>query len=383
MMQIYSRNKTPENKLLILNEGGSRAGKTWDTFFFLIAFCDQNRNRGLEIYILRDTLTNCKDFTLKDFYGVLSACDLINEIKIFNPAKPDFNVWGNQIHFRGMDDEANAEGYPSDIIFINEILETRESKVNGLLMRCRLLFIADWNPKLTKHWIFKKEGQPNTFFTHTTYKNNKYLQKAVITTIESYNPDIPENVINGTADEFRWKVYGLGLRAANEATVFKKWESFKDFPTGYDLRVFGLDFGFTNDPTTLIELVINKKDLYCKEHLYQTGLLNSDLYAKIKDIVGQDHYVVADTNEPKSIIELQQMGLPIIDAVKGPDSRRYGIAKILQYNLFIHENSLNLRDEILNCRYMTDKNGNVLNIPIDKKDHCIDPIRYALTKFYL
>jgi len=382
-MQIYSRNKTPENKLLILNEGGSRSSKTWDTFHFLLAFCDKNRGKGLEIYVLRDTLTNCKDFTLKDFMGVLAVCGLTNEIKIFNPAKPDFNVWGNWIHFRGMDDEANAEGYPSDILFINEILETRKSKVDGLLMRCRKLFIADWNPKLTKHWVFNMEGQPDTFFTHTTYKNNKYLQQSVIRTIESYNPDIPENVLNNTADEFRWKVYGLGLRACNEATVFKKWQPFTEFPQSFDFKVFGLDFGFINDPTTLIEIIINNKKLYCKEHLYKTGLLNTELYLIIKDIVGQDNYVVADTNEPKSIIELQQMGLPIIEAVKGPDSRRHGIAKILQYELFIHKDSLNLRDEILNCRYMIDRNGNTLNVPVDKKDHCIDPIRYALTKFYL
>jgi phage terminase large subunit len=380
MMQIYSENKTPDNKIIIMNEGGSRSSKTWDAFHFIIAFCDHNRGRGLEIYALRDTLTNCKDFTLKDFYGVLKVCNLQNEIKISNPQKPDFNIWGNYLHFRGLEDEENAEGYPSDILFFNEILETRKSKVNGLKMRCRLLMIGDWNPKLTRHWVFDLENQPDVYFTHTTYKNNKYLQPSIIREIESYEPT-PENIASGTADAFRWKVYGLGIRACNEQSVFRNFELIDEMPTGFDLRVFGMDFGFTNDPSTLVEVIVSGKNLYLREHLYETGLLNADIYQKVKDIVGTDTYVVADSAEPKSIVELRLMGLPVIEATKGPDSVKYGVNKILQYKLHLCRKSVNLQNEFRNYRYQVDKEGNVLNIPVDKDNHLIDPVRYALTKF--
>lgn len=380
MMKVYSENKTPDNKIIICNEGGTRSSKTWDTFHFLIAFCDHNRGKGLEIYVLRDTLTNCKDYTLKDFYGVLRAMDLTGEIKISNPQKPDFNVWGNSIHFRGLDDEEKSEGYPSDILFFNEILETSQGKVNGLKMRCRKLIIADWNPKVTSHWVFKWEGQPFTYFTHTTYRNNKYLQKSIIAEIESYEPT-DANIKAGTADEFRWQVYGLGNRASNEQTVFKHFELFETPPANYDIRVFGMDFGFTNDPSTLVEIIVDGKNLYITEHLYETGLLNADIYQKVKDIVGLDTYVVADSAEPKSIVELRIMGLPVIEATTGPDSVKYGVNKILQFKVFLNKKSVNLQNEWRNYKYQVDKQGNVLNIPVDKDNHLIDPVRYALTKF--
>jgi len=81
--------------------------------------------------------------------------------------KPYVNIFGNHVHFNGLDSEDNTEGYPSDVIFVNEALETQKAKVDGLKMRCRKLMIMDWNPKYTQHWCFELEGQPNVFFTRT------------------------------------------------------------------------------------------------------------------------------------------------------------------------------------------------------------------------
>ena len=95
-----------------------------------------------------------------------------------------------------------------------------KQQVDDLLMRCRLLAVFDWNPKLTKHWIFDWEGRDDVLWTNTTYKDNKHLEQSIIDEIESYNPEIEKNVINKTANLFRWKVYGLGERADQEGNVF-------------------------------------------------------------------------------------------------------------------------------------------------------------------
>src|SRR3989304_464114 len=215
---FWSRDK----KLIICNEGGTRAGKTWDTFDLITYICDNNRGKGLDIYILRDTLINNRDFTLKD-WKKLQSLNGIELIGKENP-KPEFNLFGNNIYFRGLDDEENTEGYPSDILFFNEALELDKSQVSGLLMRCRKLIIFDWNPKLTTHWVFDYEGTPGVLFTNTTYLNNKHLEQTVIDGINSYNPAIEENVINKTASLFRWRVYGLGLRTDMEGNVFNDSE---------------------------------------------------------------------------------------------------------------------------------------------------------------
>lgn len=220
MAETYSDFKAEGKRLVICNEGGTRSSKTWDTFHLIIAICAHNINAKLDIYILRDTLTNCKDYTYKDFQKVVNLCKINNFAIFTNPQKPNCLLYGNNVHFRGLDDEKNTEGYPSDIIFVNEVLETKKAKVEGLLMRCRKLVVFDWNPKLTKHWIFDYEVRPDVLFTHTTYKNNKHLEQTIVSEIESYNPEVEENVINKTANLFRWKVYGLGKRADQEGNVF-------------------------------------------------------------------------------------------------------------------------------------------------------------------
>jgi PBSX family phage terminase large subunit len=144
---------------------------------------------------------------------------------VANP-KPYFNLFGNNIYFRGLDDEKNMEGFPSHIAFVNEALEIHKSQIDGILMRCTELFAMDWNPKYSEHWAYDFEKRPNCLFTHSTYKNNKHLPQQVISEIESYNPDIEKNIVNKTADKYRWDVYGLGKRASQEGLVYTKGKDY-------------------------------------------------------------------------------------------------------------------------------------------------------------
>lgn len=220
MLVAYKQARDTGQRLIICNEGGSRSGKTWSEFDLITWICDHNRNAGLDIYILRDTLIHCRDFTQKDFIKLLQINGMYDHSKMRDYPKPYYNLFGNNIYFRGLDDESAIEGYPSDIIFVNEVLETEKSKVDGLKMRCRKLIMFDWNPKLTKHWVFELEGQPDVIFFRSNYKENKHLEKTIVDEIESYNPDNPINVQNKTANLFRWRVYGLGVRTDQEGNVF-------------------------------------------------------------------------------------------------------------------------------------------------------------------
>ena len=229
MAKLFAEYKDSEKKLVICNEGGTRSSKTWDAYHLIVLICDHQRNQWNEIYILRDTLVNCRDFTLKEFIKCLQTIGIYDRNLLTTSPKPYYNLFGNHIFFRGLDDEINTEGYPSDIIFVNEALETSKGSVDGLKMRCRKMMIMDWNPKYVKHWAFNLEGQPDVYFTHTTYKNNKHLEKSIVTEIESYEPTA-HNIEMGTSDPFRWKVYGQGLRAANEQLIFPIFHSSSSYP---------------------------------------------------------------------------------------------------------------------------------------------------------
>lgn len=402
MCQIFSENYTPENKVIICNEGGTRSSKTWDAFAFIVTFCDHNTTQ--EIYILRDTLTNCRDFTYKEFKLCLQKMQIWDQGNAKEYPKPEYRINGNTIYFRGLDDESNVEGYPSDVIFINESLETDKSKVDGIKMRCRKLMILDWNPKYTDHWCFDLEGQPNVFFTHTTYKNNKHLQKSVVKEIEGYSPwmledmHLPEeqrrphveNITNKTVDRTRWKVYGQGLRCAPEGVIFENVDYIESFP---DLAfTFGMDFGFTTDPTTLVKHAETKHDIYAElliyepiDNPYSISEKMASLGVRKVDIItadSSDKYTAENKGTVKMVSDLRDEGWNIskvrktknvmywIGSMKGSTKEPKRI-HIVKNKLVAHA-----KREAENYVFK-EVNGIKINQPDDKFNHFWDGLRYS------
>ena len=410
MAQLYQDNKG-EERVTICNEGSSRSSKTWDTFHFIIAFCDHNRDQGNDIYILRDTLTNCRDYTFKEF----KSCAEMIGIKLNTLSehqKPKVNLWGNNIYFRGLEDEGNAEGYPSDVLFINEALETLKTKVDGLKMRCRKLMIMDWNPKYTTHWCFNLEGQSNVFFTHTTYKNNKHLQQSIIREIESYDPwekgsyavengnvmykgsEVTDknqppphkiNVAAGSADEFRHKVYALGLRGAMKGLVFPVVYYIDEFPAL--AFVYGNDFGFTVDPNATVKYAREGNNIYL-ELLCYSPIETPEEIAAYWEAIGIDKTlpITADSSdkyvsETKGSIEMVT-GLRRLDwqvtKVRKTQSVMFWLLDMKTYKIHIIKNHLwhHVMTEQKEYR-MKEINGIAINQPEDKYNHFWDAARYA------
>ena len=410
LAKIYSDNKG-EDKVIICNEGGTRSSKTWDFWHFLVTFCDHNRNKENDIYVLRDTLINCRDFTLKEFVTCLKAIGIYNPDNYTAYPKPYYNLFGNNVYFRGLEDETDTEAYPSDILFFNESLEIRKSQFEGLKMRCRKLIVMDWNPKYTEHWCFDMEGQPNVFFTHSTYLNNKHLQKSIINDIRSYEPWMPgsyevinrqlifqgqlitnknqppphpDNVPNNTADEFRWKVYGLGLRGAMKGVIFPNVEYIKTFP---DIAfTYGIDFGFTADPSTVVKYAREGRNIYLELLLYQPIDNIDDMDATLTALGvskyvpitadSSDKYVSEKKGAVQMVRELFERGWEIskVSKTKGV---MYWITDMKGYKIHIIINDLvhHAKKEQENYRFK-EINGIQINQPCDLHNHFWDGSRY-------
>lgn len=411
MVQIYSENKTEENKIIIGNEGGTRSSKTWDAFHLIYTFCDHNPNRDLEIYILRDTLENAREKTFKDFEKCMTLIGADVEYRS-KGMKPSAVINGNEIRFRGLD-KATKEGYPSDIVFVNETLDTEKSQLEGIIMRCRMLMIFDWNPKYTDHWVYEMEKRPDTFFTHTTFRNNIHLQKSVISEILGYEPFLPnsyetydneihyngkpisddnqppphpKNIEYGTDNLFKWKVYGLGLRGAMKGVIFDRVEWIEKFPeVAY---TYANDFGFTADPNATVRYAEDEKNIWFELLIYQPIETPRDLDSSFEAVGIERHLPIACdssdkyTGENKGTVEmvngLNDLGYSEAFKISKTKSVMFWLLSMKGKKIHCVKNHLwkHVKKERENYIFK-EVNGFQINQPIDKYNHCFDAVRYG------
>lgn len=297
-------------------------------------------------------------------------------------SRPDYKVKDSLIMFRGLDKFEDSEGFSSDIIFINEALSgVSKEQYENVTMRCKLMVIMDWNPRYTKHWIFELEGRPNMFFNHSTFKDNPHCPEPVKQKILSYEPT-PENVAAGTADEYRWKVYGQGVRAAQDGLVFPKITWIDAFPDDLAHTVLGMDFGFTNDPSVLVRAGVRDNNLYLHELFYHPVIDPELLYELVSPFFGKHDYCYADssdkyaTNCTGQIQVLQAKGLPIIPVKKYHGSIVDGISIMQNFHIHIVKTR---NAEIEANSYIWDSvNGIPINKPKDEYNHFWDASRYAV-----
>lgn len=386
MMRNYKLHHQPDVCLTFCNEGGSRSGKTFDAFDLIIDFCLIS-NRPLMIYVLRDTLVNCKDYTLQDFKEKIRLRGLFEEDALTGEGqRPEYRIKDSVIRFRGLDKMGTKEGFPSDILFFNEVLSgISKEQFDSVTMRCKLLAILDWNPRYTKHWAFELEGRPNVFFTHTTFKDNPHCPKAVAKRILSYEPT-PENIAAGTADEWRWKVYGLGIRAAQEGLIFPDVDWIDTFPTDLEFTAFGLDFGFTVDPTAIVEVGAKGRDLFVRPCFYAPCDDPDTLAEILHNVMGYEQCCIADSadkyaqNPEGMVFSLQMRGLSVSKFSKYSGSLIAGINILKNFRMHIVKDK-DFQNE--QGGYVWDSiNGIKINRPIDKFNHYWDATRYVTDTFF-
>jgi phage terminase large subunit len=297
---------------------------------------------------------------------------------------------GSEILFMGMDDEQKLLSI-QDIsdVFIEEAVETNKDILEQLSLRMRgratnhQLHLA-FNPisKLNFMYDFMVNNPPNnSMVLKTTYKDNKFLPKEYIDSLEDLyrtNPDKARVYCDG-----EWGTVGK-LVFNNNNYEFKEFNLNDLIKNNYEVRL-GCDFGFTLDPTALIATLYDSKNetIYVFDEMYEKGLTNRDIATIIKDKKYHKQLIYFDSAEPKSIVELNRMGIRAKPCKKGRDSISFGLNFLLRHKLIIHPKCNNLKFELLDYQFKKDKNTGLYHSDkFEGSDHLIDALRYAYSDIY-
>jgi len=384
---VYQKTLEASKKYkIICEEGGSRSSKTWSIFQFFIV--KALAGECFTLTIARSKLTWVKTTLLKDFEAManLYKLQIIPEI---NPNRPEQTYFlnGSEFAFFGLDQPQKLHGRKQDYFWLNEVMEIDKKSFDQLEMRTTKQGIIDYNPSNDAHWVFDLQKRPDVALIKSTQLDNPFLDETIRAKILSYDPSNPINVQNGTADQYMWDVYGLGVPAKLEGVIFSNWDIAEEIPEDAKPIGLGLDFGYTNDPTALIDIYMYNNELYLDELIYQTGLLNTSPYPEMDTIskrmskleVGYKE-ITADSAEPKSIAELRNDGWNIQGAKKGGDSVKFGIDLMKGYKIHLTKRSINLQNEFRKYKWSVAPSGKATNIPVDEFNHGIDAARYRITK---
>ncbi len=354
------------DKKIVVEQGGTRSGKTYNILLWII-FEYTYRNTGKTITICRKSFPSLRASVMRDFFEILRNYELYNE-DYHNKSSNEYHLNGNLIEFISLDQPQKIRGRKRNLLYINEGNELFYEDWQQLVFRTDGRIIIDYNPSESFHWIYDKVvPREDCDFYQTTYRDNPFLDKSIVDEIERLRD----------TDEDYWRIYGLGERGMSRATIFQFGQS--EIPTEAKLISYGLDFGYTNDPTALVAVYQLDNHLYLDELIYRTGLTNRDIHSHFQSFnLDRRDEVFADSAEPKSIDELHRFGWNVKPTVKGADSVNAGIDILKRHKLFVTPRSSNLIKELQNYKWVEDKNGNLLNKPIDAFNHGIDAARYAV-----
>lgn len=384
--KVFQKTNDSIDSRIIVHEGSARSSKTYSIIQYLVILA---LNNSYTITVSRQKHTWLRDTILPDFEWVLrNQFDMWTTSK-YNKVESTYKLGNSTFYFTGLDQPQKLHGRRNDIVWINEAMEASYDDYAQLAMRTSRQIILDYNPCNTVHWIFDRViSRDDCTFIHSTYKDNPFLSEHIINEIERYEPN-DKNLEQGTADETLWKIYGLGERAAHQGLIFGYMEVTDELPpqNTWKKDVYGLDFGYTNDPTALVQVVYSQGNLYFEELLYERGLVNRVDKSNLKQLsieqrlielgIDKRKLIYADSAEPKSIQDLKNAGYNVVGAAKGPDSVLSGIEVIKRFKCFITSKSRNMITEKNNYTWRKDKNGELLNQPVDAFQHLFDAARYV------
>lgn len=364
---VFEKNHAAKTKIVV-NQGSARSGKTYSILQLLI-YVKASETKGNTFTIVRKTLPALKMSAMKDFFDILKNDNLYNE-KFHNKTDNTYIHNGNIFEFISMDQPQKKRGAKRDYLFINEANDLNLEDWIQLSIRTEKQIFIDYNPSMEDHWIYDLViPRTDCTFIQSTYLDNlKFLPAGIIQEIEQL-----KNV-----DANYWRVYGLGLPGKIRGQIFNNWELCDLLPADYKWEIYGMDFGFSNDPTTLIHVVLSAGELWMDELIYSRGLTNQDISQWCRDLnLTYNNEIIAD-NQPKCIYEIKKEGFNIKATFKGKDSIQVGLDILKRYKINITKRSLNMIHEFRNYKWKEDLAGKSTNEPIDKFNHCIDAARYAV-----
>tara|TARA_B100001175_G_scaffold317393_1_gene334120 strand:- start:5876 stop:7045 length:1170 start_codon:yes stop_codon:yes gene_type:complete len=359
------------NKRNRVVQGGTSAGKTFGIIPLLIDHAIKNSNK--EISIVSESIPHLRRGALKDFLKIMMSTNRYID-GMFNKSLLKYQFTnGSYIEFFSIESADKLRGARRNILYVNEANNIPFDAYNQLAIRTNETIWIDFNPT-SSFWAHTElQNTEDTDFIKLTYKDNEALPQTII-------KDIEKARLKATTSTYWknwWTVYGLGEIGSLEGACIPDWKQI-DLPHEARLLCYGMDWGYSNDPTTLIAMYKYNDSFIFDEVIYKRGMLNTEISALLKSYE-VDNIIYADSAEPKSIAELNSYGHTVLPCMKGRDSIVYGINLINQNEIYITSRSVNMIKELQNYIWLQTKDGETLNKPIDAYNHCIDAMRYAIT----
>lgn len=364
----------------IVNKGGTSSSKTYSILQLLLYIARQRASEGVHISVVSETLPHLKLGAIRDFNAILKMVGY-REGWEYSQANHAYKIGKSVVEFFSADIE-KATGPRRDILFLNECNNIAYNIVSELEQRTKETIFYDFNP-VEVFWIEDKVlslPRDERELIKSNYLDNDHLDAAIAHEIE----------IKAQRDPNFKRIHIDVQYGVYEGLIFPSFNivPFSSMPKT-DKQRYGLDFGFTNDPTTLLDVRIQSGAWWVDELLYRTGMTNPEIAKELKGIGSEEKLigrgvgrqpVIADSSEPKSIYEISLAGINIRAAEKGPDSIRLGIDRIKSMPMNVTDRSVHLIKELRSYRYRQDpRTGVFLNEPVDAYNHLIDPWRYAGT----
>ena len=360
-----------------VNQGGSSSGKTYNILQLLFTKAVEETN---VITVAGQDVPNLKAGALRDALDIYEKSpELQSLVTSYNKTDRVFTFYnGSIMEFKSYKNQQDAKSGKRDYLFMNEANGMSFAVWFELEMRTKKQSYIDYNPN-SEFWVHEKLiGQPKVKLIISDHRHNPYVPQKVRDKLEGLKHK----------DKELFKVYGRGLTGKIEGLIFRNFNIVDDLPRDdkgeniAELVAYGMDFGFTNDPTTCVAVYLNGGELYVDELVYETGLTNPMIGDRLKENGVEPHEeVIADSAEPKSITEIYNQGFNINGAHKGKDSIKSGIDILKRYVINVTRRSVNLKKELGTYKWAEDREGKPLNVPVDFNNHAIDALRYvALNK---
>lgn len=353
-------------KRIRIVQGGTSASKTISILLYLIALAQGDKTPTLTS-IVSESFPHLKRGVIRDFKNILQGHHYWKD-DLWNATDSTYTFeTGSKIEFFSSDNADKLRGARRDRLFMNEANNMTFDAFEQLEVRTKEFVFIDYNPT-TEFWSFTEvEKRSDTEKIILTYKDNEALSKEIVDSIEQRRDRVQW-----------WNVYGLGLLGETETRIYKGWQIVDNIPFEARLERYGLDFGYTNDPSSIVAIYYYNGGYILDEIVYDKGLTNKQL----GDAINTQEVkvlVIADSAEPKSIDEIRTYGITILPSKKGQGSVLQGIQYVQQQNISVTKRSLNVIREYRNYVWTTDKDGKIINEPDHMYSHSMDAIRYGFS----
>lgn len=366
-------------------QGGTWAGKTFAIIAILINTAAKESNQ--QILVVAESIPALKKGVIKDFLNIMSMTGRLVESRWNITERIYTFANGSTIQFDSFDSvgKAKAAGKRTHL-FINEANHILFAIADTLMTRTSKTIWIDYNPD-DEFWVQNELEDYEELIL--TYNDNDQTPETIKEDLTAklhkayHDPFGDHNDPNNIKSKYwaNWvTVYIKGQIGTLEGVIFKNWEQVESIPANARLKGYGLDFGFSNDPTAIVAVYYADQKYYLDEVCYETGMLNKDIAERIKERIGRAAEGVADSAEPKTIKELKTRGCNVRPAKKGQGSILWGIELLQEHHFCVTSRSTNLIHEFRSYRWAEDKTGEKTNTPVDKNNHLMDALRYWGTR---